>query len=76
MNILQYIQSNKSERDLLHLNNRLKQFGLCPKEWETKHESSNLYRIQNKNDRNFYFNGYTKNVKGSKIWERIYLKNI
>lgn len=76
MNILQYIKSNKSERDLLHLNNNLKQFGLCPKEWEIKHENANLYRIQNRNDHSFYFNGYTKNLKGSKAWQRIYLKNI
>lgn len=76
MNILQYIKSTQSERDLLHLNNRLTQFGLCPKEWEIKHESSNLYRIQNRSDHSFYFNGYTKNLKGNKIWQRIYLKNI
>lgn len=66
------ISSLESEMLQLELSN----FGLSPTDWVIKKESKYFYKIENRNDPDFYFNGMTKATRRRTKWNRIILKSI
>ena len=68
---------NKStEKRILQLNSTLKTYGLCPAEWIVKYQSENVYRIENREAPEFYFEGKTVDKPETSTWKKIYLKSI
>lgn len=67
MNILQ---------DLDTLSNSLSEFGLCPTEWHIIEEDHYIYKIENKKEPHFYFQGKIKFENGHKKWRSIHLAGL
>ena len=76
MNLLQHLKLQSGEHELEQLRGRLRQFGLCPNDWNVRQVRPNHYIIENKNDSDFYFTGHTQTKGSKKTWLRIALKNI
>lgn len=62
------------ENEMLQL--ELSSYGLSPSEWVIKKESRHFYKIENRDDPEFYFNGMTKTNRQRIKWNRIMLKSI
>lgn len=62
------------ESEMLHL--ELSSYGLSPADWVIKKESKYFYKIENRNDPNFFFSGITKPTRLRYKWNRIVLKSI
>lgn len=71
-----YLKVEKNEKDLTQLKNSLIKFGLRPGDWVIRPKSQNVYRIENAETPEFYFEGVTKENFGRRVWKRIYLRNI
>lgn len=54
----------------------LAEFGLCPAEWIVTELESHSYRIQNKEEPQFYFKGRISFENGRKKWGSIYLAGL
>lgn len=71
-----YLKVEKNENELTHLRNSLIKFGLRPGDWIIRPRAENIYRIENAETPEFYFEGVTKGTLGQRVWKRIYLRNI
>lgn len=54
----------------------LAEFGLCPAEWIVTEQDSQIYRIQNKKEPQFYFKGNVSFENGRKKWGSIFLAGL
>lgn len=67
-------KTSSFENEMLQL--ELSSYGLSPSEWVIKKESQYFYKIENRNDPEFYFNGMAKTNRQRIRWNRIILKSI
>jgi hypothetical protein len=58
------------------LNQELKSFGLNPSEWNVLKEKSQIYRVQSKADRNFFFQGKVQKKGLNLKWKQLELVSI
>lgn len=58
------------------LNTQLKDFGLHPNDWELSPESRRIIKIQNKQQKSFYFIGDIEIQKGKTYWKTIQLAGL
>ncbi len=66
----------RNANKILSLNSSLKRYGLQPNEWIVRREGENIYRIQNTEAPDFYFEGRTIKQGKHEMWKKIYLKSI
>lgn len=71
-----YLKVEKNEKEMSGLKNSLIKFGLRPADWVIRPKSENIFRIENAETPEFYFEGVTKKNFGQRVWKRIYLRNI
>ncbi|MGZ3690515.1 MAG: hypothetical protein ACXVAX_03365 [Pseudobdellovibrio sp.] len=76
MNILHYFKLKPSQREILHLNSGLKNYGLSPEEWTLIPDSKNSYQIINTQEPDFIFRGETKKFHGRRVWKKIVLRSL
>ncbi len=61
---------------VIHLTQSLKSFGLKPNEWVVINIGNNVFKIENLESPDFYFEGVVKQQSGLSTWGKIYLKSI
>lgn len=71
-----YLKVENTQKEMAHLRRSLIKFGLRPDDWVIKPKTENIYRIENTDTPEFYFEGVTKRSLGQKRWKRIYLRGI
>ena len=76
MSLPYYLKLEPKEKDIPKLTKSLRSYGLRPDEWVVRHETGNLYRIENIEAPEFFFEGFTKEQGRQQIWKKIYLKNL
>ena len=71
-----YLKVESREKEIDHLKFSLRKFGLRPGDWVIKPKAENIYRIENTEAPEFFFEGVTKKQSGQQVWKKIYLRGI
>jgi len=58
------------------LNLQLTDFGLQPQDWVLQPQSTKKIKIQNRQEKSFFFMGQVEKLKGKAYWKNIHLASL